>query len=355
MNQLILTTNFGLEDLVADEFRRVAERADLPFEAVEEQPDGFEGQVRVKTDAPAEESVAVCRQLRSIHHILRYIRRFDIGEDAPLDRIYEGVFEQEIPEMAEAGTFRVTSNRHGQHDFTSMDVQDVAGQALVDHYGTDVDLEAFDCEVRVDIIDRDCLIGVQYTRESLSKRHPRVFSPKVSLKTNVAWAMVKLARLNRHGAQTLVDPFCGAGTILIETAQLNPELTVHGSDTWKKAADGAAVNAERAGVGAQVDTFCRDALEMSEHYGPETVDAIVTNPPFGLSLHKETDFGQFYRRLLREMVEVLVPGGRVVMLVDKRGVFRDALGDIPELETRHVRIVETGGIYPGIYVLQKEE
>ena len=354
MNQLILTTNFGLEDLVADEFRRVAMRADLVFDAVEEQPDGFEGQVRVVTDAPAVESVSVCRELRSIHHILRYIRRFAIGDDEPLDRIYKGVFEQDISEMAEAGSFRVTSNRHGEHGFTSMDVQDVAGQALVDHYGTDVDLEEFDCEVRVDIIDRDCLIGVQYTRDSLSKRHPRVFSPKVSLKTNVAWAMVKLARLNRHGVETLVDPFCGAGTILIEAAQLNPTLSVHGSDAWQKAADGAAVNADHAGVGEQVETFCRDAMELSDHYEPGAVDAIITNPPFGLSLHKDTDFGQFYRRLLREMVEVLAPGGRVVMLVDKRGVFRDALGDIPELETRHVRIVETGGIYPGMYVLQKE-
>ena len=52
------------------------------------------------------------------------------------------------PEYERGGSFRVTTRRHGEHPFSSMDVQRRADAALVERYGAPVDLTGFDLEVR---------------------------------------------------------------------------------------------------------------------------------------------------------------------------------------------------------------
>ncbi|MFB6263656.1 MAG: SAM-dependent methyltransferase, partial [Bradymonadaceae bacterium] len=98
-----------------------------------------------------------------------------------------------------------------------------------------------------------------------------------------------------------------------------------------------------------------DARQLTDHYGEDAADLVVTNPPYGAELGESIDFAQFYRTLLDQMSTVLRPGGRVVMLVDKRGIFNGAVGDTPDFEIRHVRIVTVGGLYPGLFVLQKRD
>lgn len=355
MTALLLTTNAGLEDIVEEEFRELADPEGLEYGDIEQKPFDHDGQVRIPTDEPADRVVPVARQMRSIHHVLRYIQTFAFDPDDPKGSIYAEVKAQEIPEVEQARAFRVTSNRHGQHDFTSMDVQNWAGQAVVDHYGTDVDLEEYDADVRVDIFQDLCMVGIQYTRRALSKRQPYRFNPSVSLKTNVSYAMLRLAHIDEHEPQVLLDPFCGAGTIPVEAAELYPEMIIHGSDWWGPAVEGSRKNAEAADLADRITFEEVDARELVDHHGSESVDLIVTNPPYGLKLGEELNFNYFYRAILDQFAEVLRPGGRIVMLVSKRGTFRGALGDVSALDVRHVRIVETGGVYPGVFVLQKRE
>jgi putative N6-adenine-specific DNA methylase/tRNA (guanine6-N2)-methyltransferase len=355
MTSLLLTTNGGLEDVVEAEFRELADEANLEYGRIDTEPFGLDGRVRVETEAPVDQLVPMAREMRSIHHVLRYVHNFEFDRNAPESSVYEEVRGQSLDELDGARTFRVTSNRYGDHDFTSMDVQAWAGQAVVDRYGTEVDLEDYDVDVRVDVVEDRCLIGIQYTREALSKRHPRVFSPKVSLKTNVAFAMLHLAHIDEHEPDVLLDPFCGAGTIPIEAALVHPELEVHGSDWWGVGIEGSRENAEAAGV-ADRTTFAEvDARDLVSHYGRDVADVIVTNPPYGAELGESINFHSFYRNVLDQMSEVLRPEGRVAMLVDKRGIFNGAVGDLPAFEIRHVRIVTVGGLYPGLFVLQKRE
>ncbi|MFB6264351.1 MAG: THUMP domain-containing protein, partial [Bradymonadaceae bacterium] len=267
MTALLLTTDGGLEDVAADEFRELADTEELAHGEIELKPFDLDGRVRIPTDEPADRLVPTARRMRSIHHVLRYVHTFEFDRDDPSQSIYGAVRDQPLEEVESASAFRVTSNRYGDHAFTSMDVQDWAGQAVVDAYGTDVDLENYDADVRVDVVADRCLIGIQYTRRALSKRHPRAFSPKVSLKTNVAFAMLRMARIPEHEPDVLLDPFCGAGTIPIEAAALHPELTVRASDWWNRAVDGARENAEAADV-ADRTTFAEvDARQLTDHYG----------------------------------------------------------------------------------------
>ena len=353
MYELLLTTNSGIEDVVEQEFRALAEREELAFEAIETEPFGLGGRVLVETDEAPDRLVAAVHQMRSIHHVLRYVHEFTLPDDEPLEAIYETVRRLELPEVADAETFRVTSKRYGEHDFTSVDVQKAGGGAVDHHYETSVDLEDYDVEVRVDVQEERCLVGIQTTRESLSKRFPHEYSPPASLKSNVAYAMLQLAHIDEHRPERLLDPFCGAGTILMEAAEVYPDLEIVGSDISEIAVDGVAENIRAAGLRERIEIRKADARKLVESYPRGFADLVVTNPPYGVRLDADMNFNAFYRDVLGQLVRTLSDEGRVVMLVHKRAVFRGEIGNYPQFDIRHVRIVETGGVYPGIFVLQK--
>lgn len=107
----ILTTNPGIEDIVELE---VKEELDAK---VEQKFLGLARRVLVDTD-----DVNKLLKLRSIYHIIRYINEFELEN---LDDIYNKIKYIEIDEVIDAKSFRVTSNRIGEHQFTSIDIQRV--------------------------------------------------------------------------------------------------------------------------------------------------------------------------------------------------------------------------------------
>ena len=73
------------------------------------------------------------------------------------------------------------------------------------------------------------------------------------------------------------DPFCGAGTELIEAGLLDPNARLIGSDMDPRATAAASQNARRAGV--KVEWLTGDFRKVADQIGH--IDVIVTNPPLG--------------------------------------------------------------------------
>jgi putative N6-adenine-specific DNA methylase/tRNA (guanine6-N2)-methyltransferase len=65
------------------------------------------------------------------------------------------------------------------------------------------------------------------------------------------------------------------------------------------------------------------------------------------------DFFPFYRRVLGQMATVLRPGGTAVMPVLRQGPFNAALDESDDVISRHVRVIEIGGLYPRVFVLER--
>ena len=348
---LLFTTNMGLEDVVVDEYRERAAAAGLSVPEADDAPFDLQSYARAEVAAAPEQALSLARDMKSVHHVLAPLYTFTLPDDAEaaLHTIRTTVETLDVGPMETAGTFRVTTVRQGEYDFTSIDVQREAGAGLEAHYGTTVDLEDYDVEVRVDVHDDRCLVSVQHTREALSRRQARLFQPRAALKPNVAHALLRLAHLDAPGV--VLDPFCGSGTILWEAGILWPEAQLLGNDWNEETLAGARENAEAQAMTDRVTFFEADVWGLAETMDGRRVDLIVTNPPFGVRLASSMDFRPFYRRVLQQFHEVLVPGGRVVMLVLRQGPFNEALREVDAFDVRHVRVIEIGGLYPRVFVL----
>lgn len=99
--------------------------------------------------------------------------------------------------------------------------------------------------------------------------HPGCMSPKL------ARCMANLARVKE--GDTVLDPFCGTGGILIEAGLIG--CKVIGCDIDWKMKKGTATNLEYAGV-TDYKTHVVDVRELEMY---EEVDAVVTDPPYGIS------------------------------------------------------------------------
>jgi putative N6-adenine-specific DNA methylase/tRNA (guanine6-N2)-methyltransferase len=345
MTELHFTTNPGLEDVAAEEFGLRLRAAALPPAQLELRPWELDGHVLVRHPDPFERLWPVAARLRSIHHLLRPLHSFVLHLQAQVRRV-------DVPGLAEARSFRVTSRRTGQHGFTSLDLQREAGAVLLERYGRPVDLDDPGLEVRVDVHGTSCLVAVQLTPEALSRRHLRPYRPRAVLRANVAYALLHLARLE-GGSGVLLDPFCGSGTILLEAAEALPDYALCGSDRDPVAVEGARRNLEAAGLTGRVQVRQVDARRLAEEYPAASLRAIVTNPPYGVRLGQQLDFAALYRRFLDQAGQVLEPGGRLALLAWRQSALERAARAVGGFRQLHLRVVETGGIYPRLFVLER--
>jgi putative N6-adenine-specific DNA methylase/tRNA (guanine6-N2)-methyltransferase len=344
----------GLEDVVVNEYRERAAAAGVALHDTDDAPLDLRSYALVEVEAGLDAALEIARAMKSVHHVLAPLYAFSLsgdGEDA-LQMIHETVKTLDVDAMTGAETFRATTVRRGEHDFTSMDVQQYAGGALDARYDAAVDLEEYDVEVRVDVHDDRCLVSVQHTKEALSRRQARLFQPRAALKPNVAYALLRLAHLD-DAPEVVLDPFCGSGTILWEAGARWPDAHLVGNDWNEDTLAGARENADAQDMTERVTFFEDDVWHLAETLDDLPADLVVTNPPFGVRLASSMDFGPFYRRVLQQLHAVLLPAGRVVILVLRQAPFNQALRGTDTFDVRHVRVIEIGGLYPRVFVLER--
>ena len=330
---VLLTTNPGLEAFVASEVGEKTGASTFP------RPHGFAGHVLAEELEPEQ-----CFGLRSVHHVLVPLTHSSIHS---LQDILDTLDTLPPDAIAPEKRFRVSCHRFGDHGFSSVDVERMAGAVLQKRYRLRVDLEGYEEEVRIFVRGEKCSVALQRTRTPLSARHKTSYAPMAALRTNIAYAMLRLTA----PARSLLDPFCGSGTILLEAADAFPGVALYGCDVNEEAVAGARKNAEAEGLSLDIRRV--DARALARSYSPD-FDAVVTNPPYGLRVGKHLDYSRFYRHFLRQAHAVLAPEGRMALIAFKRRDFRRELDRSPFLPEEEYA-VEIGDITPKIYLLRKRE
>jgi tRNA (guanine10-N2)-dimethyltransferase len=116
---------------------------------------------------------------------------------------------------------------------------------------------------------------------------------------------VNLTRVKR--GQTLLDPFCGTGGILIEASMIGAKVL--GSDIAEDMAGGCVANLNH--FHAPFDKVdVSDIGDIASVFGK--VDAVATDPPYGrsASLWKEGK-SSLYARAMDAFAETVRTGGRI--------------------------------------------
>ena len=108
---------------------------------------------------------------------------------------------QETKPDASLPRFRVTCTRtHSvpskKHPFTSMQAAAKFGGGINDQFGWIVDLENFDLEVLLNIVDSHVVVGISLTRESLFRRNIVSFGP-TTLRSTLAYCLALAADIKK--------------------------------------------------------------------------------------------------------------------------------------------------------------
>ncbi len=351
LTEIELTTNPGLEGIAFEELSDVCRAAGL--EPPEKRDGGMKGRLLCAVAAPWADAERLARTLRSVHHILRPLAHFSLpeGDDAALRGVKRRLADVTIPDLEDGRrSFRVTATRVGDHPYSSDQIAGMAGAGIIDRTGNPVNLKHPDVTVRVDVVDRACSVGIQATDRALSLRHGLAYHQRVSLRTTVAYAMLRMAGLKTPPA-LVADPFVGSGTLLLEAGALWPDARLWGGDKFAKPVDGARANMRAAGLGDRAEIHQADARDINEILPAGSVDLIVSNPPFGVQLGRRTNFFDFYLRWLRACRPVLGADGRLVALVHKREAFQAAC-EKAGYRVLVTRIVEASNLFVAIFVIK---
>jgi len=175
-----------------------------------------------------------------------------------------------------------------------------------------VNLKNPDLELRALIDDTNVYVGlkiVKLDRISFEKRkvqHRPFFSP-ISLHPKLARALVNLSSIKRD--ETLLDPFCGTGGILLEAGLIGARVV--GSDIEEKMIEGCKKTFDFYKIGGY-KLFCTDIGKINNFIA--AVDAVVTDLPYGKSTTtKGEDLRMLYERAFENICRVLNKGRMAVV------------------------------------------
>ena len=186
-------------------------------------------------------------------------------------------------------------------------------------------------EVWLTIRGRMATCGVRLTDKSMRHKPYKVEHLPASLRPTMAAAMVRLA--GAGPGQVMLDPMCGAGTIIAEQIIIGKQRRAGRIETWGGDIEmnhlrACASNLKKVGP-AVIAHWDARRLPIAT----ESVDRIISNPPFGKQMSTPEDIGPLYKAAVREYHRVLKPGGKAVFLVMEQDALREAIkgyGWIPQ-------------------------
>ena len=215
--------------------------------------------------------------------------------------------------------FRVIARIAGEHEFRRLDFQRAVERGIADRgdhswrgAGDDADVEFW-----ATLLGGEMFLAVRLVDERMRHREYKVAHRPGSLRASVAAA---LGWLSYPGVDDcVVDPMCGAGTILIERAHLGRYAMLAGFDR-----DPDAIAAAHENIGPRyrpLGLAQGDALRLPLGNGAAT--HLVTNLPWGTKYGSHGENRRLYPRLVEEFARVVRPGGRLVMLTAERMLMRE--------------------------------
>jgi tRNA (guanine6-N2)-methyltransferase len=193
------------------------------------------------------------------------------------------------------------------------------------------------------LLPGEALLALRLSDERMRHREYKLEHLPASLRPTAAAGLVWLT--GPQDDDVFLDPMCGAGTVLIERANMGRYAVLLGGDIRPEAIDVARTN-----VGPRykpIELRQWDARHLPLDAG--SISAAAVNLPFGKQIGTHEHNRALYPAFLREMARVLRPGSRLVALTSDSRAWTDALRqsrDVAQRETYRVRLLgQTAHVY----------
>lgn len=230
--------------------------------------------------------------------------------------------------IAVKGAVNSTVFKHSQFPFLL--VKDAIADQFRDKYGKRPDVNVKSPQVVIDLYvrEKEGVISVNTSGMPLFQRGYRQSTGEAPLNEVVAAALLRMAKWDKK--TTLIDPFCGSGTLLIEAALLANDipsnierthyafknLKTYNAEVWEKMYESARKNVTKMPctiIGGDIDPqmvmktkrnlrgfsfgrFIEVHNESFEQFPyPEGPAIMISNPPYGERL--TTDINTLYGSL----------------------------------------------------------
>lgn len=240
-------------------------------------------------------------------------------------------------------TCRYVAQMNGVHGYRRIDALKAMARGLAGKLPSSWRFaeENASVEIWLKIDGAMAICGLRLSDRTMRHRTYKHEHLPASIRPTVAGVIARLADLKP--GQTVLDPMCGAGTLLAEA-----HLSVRG----KKGPGGA--DWEMHYLGGDIDAgHVHASLANLRQFGitniknwdarrlpleDETVDRIICNPPFGKQLSTPEEIGPLYRQSVREMDRVLKAGGKAVLIVSDAAALRAATDHVGWKELRRLTV-----------------
>lgn len=241
--------------------------------------------------------------------------------------------------------FRVTSRLSGKRNFRRLDLQRVIESALSER-GWYLASSNAALDVWAEVHGDDGYISLKLSSNDMAQRPYKHAHIPASLKPTLAYGMVRLSQ--PHPNDVFLDAMCGAGTILLERADIDRYRYLIGGDVSTEALDATVTNFGRKHQPRQFFHWDARTLPLRSN----TVDKIVCNLPFGETIGNIPQLTNLYRHCLREYARVLKPKGKMVLLTSQDTLFNSELKQRRSLKITQRLTVDVRGMQARIYVIR---
>jgi 23S rRNA G2445 N2-methylase RlmL len=234
-------------------------------------------------------------------------------------------------------------NRYDIEDAVGIEVARAAGLPYYSRRGGDAPPEGT-LSFRVTVEGTRAALALRGGDRPLHRRSYKQASTPGTLHPPLAAAMALLADI--RPAESVLDPCCGTGTILIEAAGLASGARLIGLDHDPRALAAATTNAARTAT--TVAWLRGDAGRLP--LGTGRIDRVVSNPPWDRQVAARGTLADRPDRLYRDIRRVLAAGGRAVLLLHEAEEQLTAVKSAG-LRVRDVRPLSLFGAHPSIVTL----
>ncbi|MDP6040060.1 MAG: methyltransferase domain-containing protein, partial [Candidatus Latescibacteria bacterium] len=219
---------------------------------------------------------------------------------------------RKVRRIRHSDRFDVVCSFLGRRNYNRYEVEEAVGSIVTQQLGTvqQSHRQRTDSDVswRVHIRDNEAYIGLRVSAKPLHRREYKVASKAGTPHPPIASALALLSGIRTEG--TLLDPFCGSGTIPIEASRFEPELAIFASDIDPSSVELARINAGHTNT--KMSFAVADAGQLPFAY--RAFDRLVCNLPWGQTVKQKGCLRSNTIAFWRELSRTLHSEGRAVIL-----------------------------------------